>query len=309
MSKGVRWLYALIAIFLLCGNVMTQDYVFNQMDDEWGLVVMEAEHYSDMVLPGAEYYEPVIEPDFFSGEGGMMAMPENGVFADATSALINAPVMNYFVNFVKADSVFIWTRGCHEGGGDDSYHAGIDGEILPTTERIGYHGEPNGVWDWLGIAMSESKPVFYIDTPGIHVFSVYMREGGFKFDKFVLTTSRDYDPFIIHGDFGPDETITAVDHSHVSPDQFELNQNYPNPFNPTTTISYQLAKNSDVLLTIYSQTGQKVRTLVQEKQGSGFQLIHWDGCDDAGQRLSSGIYLYHLQVDNQVQTRKLMLMK
>ena len=95
----------------------------------------------------------------------------------------------------------------------------------------------------------------------------------------------------------------------AKPQEFVLNQNYPNPFNPTTTISYQLVKNSDVLLTIYNQTGQKVRTLVQKRQGSGFQSINWDGRDDAGQQLSSGIYLYRLQVDNKVQTRKLMLVK
>ena len=103
--------------------------------------------------------------------------------------------------------------------------------------------------------------------------------------------------------------------SHVNnspaakPQEFVLNQNYPNPFNPTTTISYQLAKNSDVLLTLYNQAGQKIRTLVQEKQGFGFHSITWDGRDDAGQQASSGIYLYRLQVDNKVQTRKLMLMK
>jgi len=105
------------------------------------------------------------------------------------------------------------------------------------------------------------------------------------------------------------QDVYVNDSPAAKPQEFVLNQNYPNPFNPTTTISYQLAKNSDVLLTIYNQTGQKVRTLVQEKQGSGFQFINWDGRDDAGQQLSSGIYLYRLQVDNKVQTRKLMLMK
>jgi len=103
--------------------------------------------------------------------------------------------------------------------------------------------------------------------------------------------------------------VHVNDNPGANPQEFVLNQNYPNPFNPTTTISYQLAKNSDVLLTIYNQTGQKIRTLVQEKQGSGFQSINWDGRDDAGQQLSSGIYLYRLQVDNKVQTRKLMLVK
>ena len=105
------------------------------------------------------------------------------------------------------------------------------------------------------------------------------------------------------------QDVYVNDSPAAKPQEFVLNQNYPNPFNPTTTLSYQLAKNSDVLLTIYNQTGQKVRTLVQEKQGSGFQSINWDGRDDAGQQSSSGIYLYRLQVDNQVQTRKLMLVK
>jgi len=102
--------------------------------------------------------------------------------------------------------------------------------------------------------------------------------------------------------------------SHISDNpvansQFVLYENYPNPFNGITTISYQLAENSDVLLTIYNQTGKLVRTLVQEKQVSGFQSISWDGCDDAGQQLSSGIYLYRLQVDNNMQTRKLILIE
>ncbi|MBN1561387.1 T9SS type A sorting domain-containing protein [candidate division KSB1 bacterium] len=101
-----------------------------------------------------------------------------------------------------------------------------------------------------------------------------------------------------------------IDYSPVAkPQEFVLHQNYPNPFNPATTISYHLAKDGDVLLTIYSQTGHKVRTLVQEKRGSGFQSVRWDGRDDAGQQVSSGIYLYRLQVDEKVQTRKLLLLK
>lgn len=102
---------------------------------------------------------------------------------------------------------------------------------------------------------------------------------------------------------------TAVSNSTTSPHDFMLKQNYPNPFNPTTTISYQLEKNSDVLLTIYNQAGQKVRTLVQDTQGAGFQSIAWDGRDDAGLPLSSGIYLYRLQADDRVQTKKMMLLK
>lgn len=104
--------------------------------------------------------------------------------------------------------------------------------------------------------------------------------------------------------------LEAVDaRPEAAPMDFVLNQNYPNPFNPTTSISYQLAKNSNVTLAIYNQAGQKVRTLVQGKQSAGLQSVNWDGCDEAGQKVSSGVYLYRLTVDNQVQTKKLMLMK
>jgi len=85
--------------------------------------------------------------------------------------------------------------------------------------------------------------------------------------------------------------------------------NHPNPFKQTTKISYHLPKDGDVLLTVYNQIGQKVRTLVQERQGYGSQSITWDGSNDAGEELGSGIYVYRLQVDDKVQTRRLMLIR
>ncbi len=102
---------------------------------------------------------------------------------------------------------------------------------------------------------------------------------------------------------------SVVNSSQTNPRDFTLHQNYPNPFNPTTTISYHVEKNSDVMLAIYNQNGQKICTLVQESQGFGFHSVHWDGRDDVGQQQSSGVYLYRLRVNDQVQTRKLMLIK
>ena len=83
----------------------------------------------------------------------------------------------------------------------------------------------------------------------------------------------------------------------------------PNPFNKITTISYRLQKNSEVLLNIYNLTGQKVRTLVQEKQLTGLQSVNWDGSNDAGIQLNSGTYLCRLQVDGESLTKILTLIK
>ncbi len=90
---------------------------------------------------------------------------------------------------------------------------------------------------------------------------------------------------------------------------FELRQNYPNPFNPETHISYSLPENGEVRLNIYNMLGQRVKVLVDEYQHAGTQTVTWDGRNENGERVSSGIYFYKLQAGELVQTRKMTLMK
>ena len=93
------------------------------------------------------------------------------------------------------------------------------------------------------------------------------------------------------------------------PELFHLEQNYPNPFNSTTTIGYQLHVAGDVRLNIFTTTGQLVRTLISGNQFPGAHAVVWDGRDNSGQIVSSGVYLYQLKIEDQVQTRKLILVK
>ncbi len=95
----------------------------------------------------------------------------------------------------------------------------------------------------------------------------------------------------------------------VLPLQFRLYHNYPNPFNPTTTIRYDLPQNSKVILTIYNILGQKVRTLVQKQQPAGQYQVQWDGRDDSGEKVSSGVYLYKMVAGDFVQVKKMLLVK
>ncbi|MCJ7811844.1 FG-GAP-like repeat-containing protein [bacterium] len=90
---------------------------------------------------------------------------------------------------------------------------------------------------------------------------------------------------------------------------FRLYANYPNPFNPTTIISYDIPRDVPVLLKIYDLLGHEVRTLVDEKQKSGNYSIEWDGRDNKGIMVSSGIYIYKIVAGDQVSTKKCMLMK
>jgi len=90
-----------------------------------------------------------------------------------------------------------------------------------------------------------------------------------------------------------------------------LEGNYPNPFNPTTTIKYSIASPGRVSLKIYNAAGQLVRTLVDEERSpsaEGF-AVRWDGTDNRGQGVSSGVYFYKLAATGFTQTKKMVLLK
>lgn len=93
------------------------------------------------------------------------------------------------------------------------------------------------------------------------------------------------------------------------PEDFSLEQNCPNPFNPETMIPFTLGKTEEVSLSVYNCLGQRVRSLLAGRLPSGKHSLRFDGKDDSGAPLASGIYLYRLQVGDQQQTRKMVLLK
>lgn len=102
----------------------------------------------------------------------------------------------------------------------------------------------------------------------------------------------------------------AIDHNDLRrADNFRLFANYPNPFNARTRIYYSLPHEAEVQLKIYSIKGNLVKTLVSNRQASGYYGFDWDGTDRAGNRVASGIYIYSLQADHRVESRKMILMK
>ena len=119
-------------------------------------------------------------------------------------------------------------------------------------------------------------------------------------------------PLILIGDTGHRwyvEPFVTIEVRKITKN--ELLPNFPNPFNPETTINYRLAGNTDqeTKLVIYNAIGQEIRTLVQKIQPAGEYVVHWDGTDNLGQKVSSGIYMYHLTSGDFSQTRRMMLLK
>ena len=94
--------------------------------------------------------------------------------------------------------------------------------------------------------------------------------------------------------------------------EFELKPNYPNPFNPETYIAFTIPANmasENVSLVIFNQLGQKVKTLINESLSSGYYETKWDGMDQVGREVASGVYFYKLQADRLSETRKMLLIR
>lgn len=106
------------------------------------------------------------------------------------------------------------------------------------------------------------------------------------------------------------EVITSVSSGHDElPLDFELAQNYPNPFNPETTIRYRVAQQGEVTIEIFNILGQKVRTLVDKVQPEGSYRVVWDGTNDYGASVSTGMYIYRMKSADFVKSRKMLFLK
>jgi len=144
----------------------------------------------------------------------------------------------------------------------------------------------------IDIGNDSSPALADIDNDGDLDLFVGEREGGLYFYRRI-----------------PGTTSVSSPELDLAPQDFVLAQNYPNPFNPETTIEYRLSKSSRVTLSVYNLLGQRVATLIDAHQPAGQHSVRWDGKDDFGKNVASGIYLYQLHAAGFSKSRKLVLLR
>jgi hypothetical protein len=159
-----------------------------------------------------------------------------------------------------------------------------------------------------------------VEIDGINEYGPYIFEAT-KTDLsniFIITLGADetdcyFDDFRII-----DRSATSVAARNLSwtdgpVSEFELFQAYPNPFNMDTTIRFKLSDRAGVVVAVYNMQGQKVRTLVHGEQSAGEHRVVWNGLDDAGRVVPSGVYVYRLHAEGQNRpvdlSRKVLLLK
>ena len=132
----------------------------------------------------------------------------------------------------------------------------------------------------------------------------------FDLDRNGTVDFVDFFQFVDAFDQPGQAKLLALAHERLGlPSETELQQNWPNPFNSETVISWFLLEPGPVRLEVFSLTGQRVAVLQQGPLKAGRHRVHWNGRDDTGRPLASGVYLYRLATDETVQTRKLTLLR
>jgi len=147
-----------------------------------------------------------------------------------------------------------------------------------------------------------------INTPTEGLEGFYFMGGVF------LNTDFGY-AFAYSGSFGKvlrfEKQYIGISEPRVDnvPVDFRLSQNYPNPFNPSTTIVYSLPQSEYVTLKIYNLLGHEVKTLINGVENAGSHSVLWDGTDNFGSKVSSGIYIYSIRYNDKLMTKRMMLVK
>ena len=110
--------------------------------------------------------------------------------------------------------------------------------------------------------------------------------------------------------------VSIDDNSEEIARDFTLYQNFPNPFNPSTTIRFSILETANVSIKIYDVLGREISTLVNEVKTPGIYSSVWNGDDNSGNKVSSGIYFYRIQAvpaggrsNNFIETKKMILLK
>lgn len=262
----------------------------------------------------------------YYGVGGVPTLKIDG-FIDGGG---NGQYWGRIVNRHHMDSPLVITLG---GTYDDSSRAGtlnvriiaIDDadwnslyvRIALTESRLYWHA-PNGanyhhqtMRDMIPTAVGQSLNISYGDTVDITQNFMCPTQVNYENAELVVWVQNDQYREIYQAAhiWLSDMEAVGIEDSPEVPRAFDLVQNYPNPFNAGTTIEFALTKPGVVELGIYDIVGRKVATLVDGTMPAGAHQIVWDGIDDSGNPVSSGVYFYRLESGGENLTMRMVLLK
>ena len=242
-------------------------------------------------------------------------------------SLTSSGSSDIFVAKMDANGNWLWAKqaggiSCDYGYGittDDNGNSYVTGCFADTATFGSYSltssgssdifvakMDANGNWQWAtnagGINYDTGDGIAIEDNGNSYVTGLF--GGTITFGSYSLTGSGSFDIFVAK--LGNDTSVE----NEIIPTKMKLS-NFPNPFNPSTTISFTIASaTQEVLVEVYNIKGQKIKTLVNDEFDAGSHSIIWNGDDEYGKSVSSGIYYYKLNVNGKTEVvKKCLLLK
>ena len=237
---------------------------------------------------------------YYPAAGGL---GKGSVVADAGKQVLEAPKHFTFRKTGRAYAVLVI-------GSDEALKTGDEIGVFAGSLCVGagvFEGEyPVVIAAWGTIDLNDMKAPGFTMGEAIQA-RVWKAAENKEYDAKVSSRNES------DGTFGSGSLavlhLVEMAGSGVLPEKFDLGRNYPNPFNPETTIPFQLSEERAVQLTIYNTMGQKIRTLVNETKQAGWHTVKWDGLNESGTHVGSGIYIVKLQAGSYSNIRKMTLIR
>ena len=202
--------------------------------------------------------------------------------------------------FVNADTLGNWSHYLINCGPDSLVVQRNDENDVPVERNV-YKGAVGAGWENGFIPLAPSRNRFRIGAASNDPFATPNYAG-------YLDVLEVYNYQTLPGNFAQIPTKVTTHYVDL-PIKYELFHNYPNPFNPTTQIRFSLPKNEDVKIEVYDVLGRLTKVLVNKKMEIGTHEITWDGTNNNGERVATGLYLYRIETDGFVQSKKMLMLK
>ncbi|MDP8268122.1 MAG: FlgD immunoglobulin-like domain containing protein [Candidatus Tenebribacter davisii] len=263
----------------------------------------EIQDYNDVLLT---WEEPIITDEILSG----YKVYQNGI---EFAKIMNPATLNYLVEALDAGTYeYAITAIYTNPDGESVPTAPVTAEIVlnPPSNVDAQSQPPNIMITW-------QAPERGVDNYNIYRDDMLIEEGvtGFMFIDLNISPYHYWNITAVYdGDWESEFSETVGMGSGTNPNLVplvtKLNNNYPNPFNPETLISFSTTEAvENTVIIIYNLKGQKIKTLLNEILPAGDHTVNWNGTDDNGKNVSSGVYLYKMQAGNYIETKKMILIK
>ncbi len=185
--------------------------------------------------------------------------------------------------------------------------------ILPIPQNVvAVYNYPNVIVMWDPISNGRDFLNYNVYRDGLLVgtpIDTTFQDPGLAGGEYTYNVAAFFDGDW-ESDWSDDAVVTILGTNNILiPVRTELTGNYPNPFNPVTTIKFSLKEDSDVSIMIYNIKGAVVRMLADDEMSTAYHEVIWDGKDNAGKQVGSGVYFYKMKAEKYTATKKMILMK